>query len=264
MSHASEPVFSRETINGRHSRRVRSCRHGVGRDVAAAPVRVLVNGRPSELLLRLGHWISPSVDRKRRLVGLRPAASSVFRSLTFEKLLSLVSSQPAAELVDLGPVIGSNITFLGERFGCKIHVADLYADLDRHAEQGLLARFPDFLRKRFAPPDESIDAVLCWDVFDYLDQAAKNVLARELMRMLRPRGALLAFFGTSGPRDMRYTKYVIEDDRHLRCYVYAGACSRRQVLANRDIMKLFTRLRLFDSVVLKSGVREVLLRKPRN
>jgi hypothetical protein len=34
------------------------------------------------------------------------------------------------------------------------------------------------------------------------------------------------------------------------------------VLQNRDIQRLFTGLDLFDSLLLKSGVREVLFRKP--
>jgi len=36
-----------------------------------------------------------------------------------------------------------------------------------------------------------LNAVLCWDVFDSLVPAAASVLAGELMRVLRPGGALL-------------------------------------------------------------------------
>ncbi len=165
-------------------------------------------------------------------------------------------------MVDLGPVVGANITFLGERIGCKIHVEDLYADLDRHAQQDALDQLAKFLGSRFPLLDESIDAVLCWDVFDYLDPAAADVLAGESMRMLRPGGLLLAFFGGDGPRDPRYTKYFIEDEGHLRHKFYAAACTRRRVLQNRDIITLFAGLAVLDSVLLKSGVREVLFRKP--
>jgi hypothetical protein len=179
-----------------------------------------------------------------------------------QKFLSVVCSRPAAELVDLGPVVGANIAFLGERVGCKIYVEDLYADLDRHAQQDALDRFPGFLRTRFPLPAESIDAVLCWDVFDYLDQPAASVLAGELMRLLRPAGALLAIFGTSGPRDPRYTKYIIEDEEHLRYRAYGTASSPPRPLQNREIVRLFDRLEVSDSVLLKSGVREMLFRKP--
>jgi hypothetical protein len=176
--------------------------------------------------------------------------------------LSVVSSRPAAELVDLGPAIGANVAFLGERIGCKIHVEDLYAELDRHAQAGTLERFTELLGERFAGFDERIDAVLCWDVFDYLAPAAAGALAGRLVRALRPGGALLAFFGAGALGERGYTRYVIEDETHFRCRASYAGCGRQQVLQNRDIQRLFTGLDLFDSLLLKSGVREVLFKKP--
>jgi SAM-dependent methyltransferase len=182
-------------------------------------------------------------------------------STTLAKFLSLVFARQAAELVDLGPVIGANVAFLGERIGCKIHVEDLYADLDEHAREGALDRFGEFLERRFPLPDATVDAVLCWDVFDYLAPPAATILAGEVTRMLRPGGALLVFFGGAGSDDGRYTKYVIQDETRLRCRSYPAACSRRRVLQNRDIEQLFEGLELFGSVLLKSGTREVLFQK---
>lgn len=193
--------------------------------------------------------------------GPDPAPTTRFQSRGLERFLALVCARPAAEFVDLGPVIGANIAFLGERVGCKVHVEDLYADLDQHAREGTLDRLPAVLRQRFPLPDGSVDAVLAWDVFDYLDAPAATVLADELTRLLRAGGVLLAFFGAPGPRDT-YTRYVIEDAQHLSARFYAGACPRRPGLQNRDIARLFERLRVVDSVLLKSGAREFLFRKP--
>jgi hypothetical protein len=168
-----------------------------------------------------------------------------------------------AEVLDLGPAIGSNITFMGERIGCRIHVKDLYADLERHAREDALDRFPEFLETSFRDYDaESIDAVLCWDIFDYLAPPAATVLTETLIESLRPGGAVLALFGGGGVTERSYTRYVIEDERHLRYRVTPAACGRQRLLQNRDILALFPGLTLFDSVLLKSGVREVLFRKP--
>ena len=169
-----------------------------------------------------------------------------------------------AEVLDLGPAIGANIAFLGERIGgCKIHVRDLYADLDRHAREDALAQFPDFLESSLSGHGaHSIDAVLCWDIFDYLAPPAADVLAARLMRALRPGGALLALFGGGSTTEPSYTRYVIEDDGHLRYRAAPAACCRQRLLQNRDILALFAGLDLFDSVLLKSGIREVVFRKP--
>jgi hypothetical protein len=168
-----------------------------------------------------------------------------------------------AEVLDLGPAIGANIAFLGERIDCKIHVKDLYADLEWHAREAALDRFPEFLETSFREYGAaSIDAVLCWDIVDYLAPSAADALAAALMRALRPGGALLALFGGGPTTEPSYTRYVIEDEGRLRYRVTPAACGRQRLLNNRDILALFGGLELFDSVLLKSGVREVVFRKP--
>ena len=158
-------------------------------------------------------------------------------------------------MLDLGPAIGANIAFLGQRTGCKIHVKDLYADLGEQFAESLDARFADY-------DAESIDAILCWDIFDYLAPGTGDALARRLIPLLRPGGALLAFFGGSIAGEKTYTRYVIEDEGHLRYRAAAAPSSRQRILNNRDILALFPGLTVSDSVLLKSGLREMLFRKP--
>jgi SAM-dependent methyltransferase len=189
------------------------------------------------------------------------SAETVYASRTLASFLSLLFARPVAEVVDLGPVIGSNVAFLGERVGCKIHVQDLYADIDRHVQRDALAQLPEFLRRRFPLADASIDAVLGWDLFDYLAPPAASALAAELVRILRPGGVLLGLFGSLASDGSPCVKYVIEDEAHLRSRVGPSPGGRRWVLQNRDINVMFAGLDLCDSVLLKSGVREILFRK---
>jgi len=189
------------------------------------------------------------------------AAETVYASKVLASFLSLLFARPAAEVVDLGPVTGSNVTFLGERVGCKIHVEDLCADIDHHIKQDKFDQLPKFLSGRLSMTDASIDAVLSWNIFDYLAPLAASALAQEIVRILRPGGVLLAFFGASASDDPRYIKYFIEDEAPLRHRFYPSACGRRWVLQNRDISIMFAGLEVRDSVLLKSGVREILFRK---
>jgi hypothetical protein len=223
------------------------------------------NGGLSGLVSRLSRQIPRSDDEPGR-VAVEPRAvaaesAETYASKTLARFLSLLFARPAAEVVDLGPVIGSNITFLGERVGCKIHVEDLYADIDRHVQHDKLDQLPEFLGGRFSEAASSVDAVLGWDIFDYLAPMAATALAGELMRMLRPGGVFLGFFGARASDDPRYTKYLIEDETHLRYRFYPSACTRRWVLQNRDINIMFAGLEICETVLLKSGVREILFRK---
>jgi len=189
------------------------------------------------------------------------SAETAYVCKTLARFLDLLFACPAAVVVDLGPVIGQNITYLGERVGCKIHVEDLYADIDRHVQQDRLDQLPEFLNGRFTLPTGSVDAVLGWDVFDYLAPMAATSLAGQLIRILRPGGVFLGFFGARASDDPRYTKHIIEDETHLRCRYYPSACTRRWVLQNRDINIMFAGLEICETVLLKSGVREILFRK---
>ncbi len=164
-------------------------------------------------------------------------------------------------LLDLGPVVGSNVSFFGEQLGCKILVEDIYADLDRHVRGDKLDQLADFLTHRFTQGDASVDGILCWDLIDYLDRPASQQLATQLTRLLRPDGALLAFFGTAQPRDTRYTKYIVIDEVNLRHRLYPAARGRQGILLNRDILRLFSGLRVSDSFLLQNNLREILFRK---
>ena len=206
---------------------------------------------------------------KRSRQANAPANASVARgeaqampSKAFPKMLAAIAGQPdPAVLLDLGPVIGSNVEFFGERLGCKLFIEDLFAEFDRHSRAGTLDELPKSFDTRFRHADGSIDGVLCWDVFDFLPKAAAQSLARQIIRMLRPGGAVMAFFSTAAAGNSPFTKYEIVDDNLLRHRQHAGAGGSKHVLANRDIIKMFDGLIVSDSFLLKNNTREILLRR---
>jgi hypothetical protein len=196
-----------------------------------------------------------------------PAATSasaepIFATKALRKFLTTLTSRESPVLLDLGPVVGGNVSFFGEQLGCKIFVEDIFADLDRHVRDAKLDALPELLKKRFPQADGSVDGILCWDIIDYMDRAAAQALAAQLTRVLRPEGALLGFFGTAQPRDTRYTKYLIVDEVNLKHRPYPAARGRQAILLNRDIIRLFSGLRVSDSFLLQNNLREILFRKP--
>ncbi len=99
-------------------------------------------------------------------------------------------------------------------------------------------------------------------MLDYLDRPAAQALASALSALLRPDGSLLGFFSTAEQREPVYTKYVVVDDATLRYRTYPAPRPRQRNLLNGDIIKLFKDLRVTDSFLMKSKVREMLFRKP--
>lgn len=188
-------------------------------------------------------------------------ADDTFSTKALRKFLASLTAREAPVLVDLGPVVGSNVSFFGEQLGCKIFVEDLFADVDRHISARTLDALPAFLEGRLHQADGSVDGILCWDLLDYLDRASAQKLAAALTRMLRPQGTLLGFFGTAPPRDATSTKYVIVDDMTLR-HRFCATEGRQTALVNRDILRLFPGLHVSDSFLLQNNLREILFRKP--
>ena len=190
------------------------------------------------------------------------ADDPVFATKALRKFLKCLASRPSPVLLDLGSVVGSNVSFFGAELGCKIFVEDVFADLDRHVRSGSIDLLPAFLTSRLSQASGTIDGVLCWDIIDYLDRRAAEALAAELTRVLRPEGALLGFFGTTPARDARHTKYIVVDDVNLKYRSHPVARGRQAVLVNRDIIRLFPALQVSDSFLLKNTLREILFRKP--
>ncbi|MGH9253365.1 MAG: methyltransferase domain-containing protein [Vicinamibacterales bacterium] len=201
----------------------------------------------------------------RRHKDERGADGPVQLTKVLDRFLAGLSGRSEPVLLDLGPVVGSNVTFFREQVGCKIHLVDLPTDIDRHVIEGKLDALPAFFDSRFPYEPETIDGILCWDIFDFLDRLPAERLAQQLKRVLRPGGVLLAFFSTADPRSAprpMYTKHVVVDRTHLQYRPYAGARAKQRPLLNRDVQRLLDPLRIIESILLKNNLREVLFRKP--
>lgn len=201
----------------------------------------------------------PSDEPSLGLGGLE--ADQVLPTKVLKRFLTGLAARPAPTLLDLGTVVGSNVSFFGERLGCKIHVEDIYAAIER------VARSPRgegaaSVETALAYESGSIDGILCWDVFDFLDRPTAVRLAGELVRVLAPGGLLVAFFSTDEHPEAPYTRYVIVDELNLRHKPYDAASPRQPVIANRDIARMFDGLSITESFLLLTKTREMLFRKP--
>lgn len=190
------------------------------------------------------------------------AAEAAYPTKALQKFLATLQSADNPLILDLGPVVGSNVTFFGEHLGCRIRVEDVAADIDRHVKDGTLEQLPAFFAGRFTQAPGSVDGILCWDVLDYLDRPAAQALATALCRLLKADGCLLGLFSTAETREQVYTKYVVVDESTLRYRTYPALRARQRSLLNGDIIKLFKDLRVTDSFLMKSKLREMLFRKP--
>jgi hypothetical protein len=198
--------------------------------------------------------------RQRR--DVESEVGNVLPTKVLGRFLDAIARRPSPVLIDLGAVVGSNVTFLGDRLGCRLTVEDLFSDLDRFTRGDRLEALPAHFASRLAHADQSVDGVLCWNLFDYLGKPAAAALGAELVRILAPGGALMALFSTvKTDGQPGFTRFVIRDDETLEHRPYAGSCGRQQLLTNRDVALLFPGLKVTESFLLLSHTREVLFRR---
>lgn len=180
------------------------------------------------------------------------------------RFVSALSGREHPALLDLGPVVGANVTFFGEQLGCKIFVEDLSKDFDSHVRADRVHDLPEFFGTRFPQEAATFDGIICWDVFDYLDRQAGQALAQQLVRLLRPEGVLFGFFNHSEVLSSTpiYTRHAVLDQRTLEYRPYGGARGKQRPFPNREIQRMFAPLTITDQFLQKTNVREIVLRKP--
>jgi hypothetical protein len=219
------------------------------------------SGRP--LTDRLFGWARGGAEKEAAASPDAPtSAERTVPTKAFGRFLYALSLREAPIVLDLGPIVGGNVNFLGERLGCKYLVEDLYQNIESHVTSKKPPDLAAFFETRFPQADASIDGVLCWDVLDYLDKATAQVVARQMTRILKPGGAVFGFFANAPSTEKEYTRYLIVDDKTLKHRTAPGSRARQQVYANRDITRLFEGLTVSDSFLLLTKTREMVFRKP--
>jgi hypothetical protein len=182
-------------------------------------------------------------------------------SVVLPRFLGAVSQRASPVLLDLGPAIGTNVTFLGERLGCKLLIGDLHHEITAASSASpdeLRASLLGRLQRAVTAP---LDGVLCWDLFDYLDRPTAQAIAQFLVGKLAVGGAIHGLFSTI-PGDVDcVTRYVIQSPSSITCRVEPIAPRKRAVLSTPQLAAMFSGTKVTESVLLKNQRREILLRK---
>lgn len=117
-----------------------------------------------------------------------PAEPEVHASPGLSELLGGLHPERHHQVLDLGPAVGVNITFFSQRYLCSVEVADLYRSLPAAAGDEPAAALEGVL----PAGGEAVDAVLAWDLFNYLEREQIAALARRLAARCRPGAQLFA------------------------------------------------------------------------
>jgi cyclopropane fatty-acyl-phospholipid synthase-like methyltransferase len=116
-----------------------------------------------------------------------------------------------------------------------------------------------FLADNLQYPRSSFDAVLLWDLLDYLEPALVKQIVAQMTELLRPGGVVFAMFHSKKPEG--FQRYRVADSNTLQVISAAVICPAQKVYQNREIQDLFGRFRTMKSFVGRDQLRETLFIK---
>jgi hypothetical protein len=178
-------------------------------------------------------------------------------------------------LLDLGPAWQTTLSFFIER-GFRVSSEDFLrgwkaflteeekrlredADARETLDMTPSGRATRFLAESLQYPHASFDAVLLWDLPDYLEPMLVKQMVARLTELLRPGGVVLAMFHSKKPEG--FQRYRVADSNTLQVISSAVICPAQKVYQNREIQDLFGRFRTMKSFVGRDQLRETLFIK---
>jgi hypothetical protein len=163
-------------------------------------------------------------------------------------------------VLDLGPPLANNIKFLSG-LGCRVRIADLHRSLSAESLESRQPEVMGALFERLLPltPDERFDALLAWDVLDYLRPDQVSFLMARLSPACRPGALALVMLSTRRQIPARPARYRIVDRETLSCdgpLPPARPCPQYTQL---DLARMMPGFSVKRSYLLRSGTQEYLL-----
>jgi hypothetical protein len=178
-------------------------------------------------------------------------------------------------LLDLGPAWQTTLSFFIERGfrvssedilrGWKAFLTEEEARLrnDESIRDSLdmtpNGRATRFLEENMKYAGSSFDAVLLWDLLDYLEPTLVKQMVAKLTELLRPGGVVFAMFHSKKPEG--FQRYRVADSNTLQVISTAVICPAQKIYQNREIQDLFGRYRTVKSFVGRDQLRETLFIK---
>ncbi len=194
------------------------------------------------------------------------------RSSGLNEFTRSIAGREGLCILDLGATSPANISRLTS-LGHKVYTEDvLLSSYDRSlviaGEDGKTTTIdvPRFLSENLAHRGQIFDAVLAWDVPDYLPEPLVKPVVERLCSTMKRGGVLLAFFHTrdAGP-DAPHYRYHIAGNDTLELQPTGGAQNGaplfrlQRVFNNRHIENLFREFASLKFFLARDNVREVLV-----
>lgn len=181
-------------------------------------------------------------------------------SQSLKALLDSLRPESRHAVLDLGPPLAENVKLLSG-LGCRVRIADLHRSLSAESLESRQPEAMDALFERLLPlaPEEGFDALLAWDVLDYLRPDQVSSLMARLTPACRPGALALVMVSTRRQIPARPARYRILDRETLDCDSPPQPMRACPLYTQLDLAHMMPGFSVRRSFLLRSGIQEYLL-----
>jgi 2-polyprenyl-3-methyl-5-hydroxy-6-metoxy-1,4-benzoquinol methylase len=197
--------------------------------------------------------------------GARTFTTTTRPSRGIEEFFNCIRDQSGLTILDLGSASQQNVSFI-TNLGHRLYAEDFLQLLnesfgsDDLAAQSNSGSIDYFLHQALDYPEGHFDGVLIWDLLEYLAPALLAAVVERLMKIVRPKGYMLAFFHSDDKLEsVPFYTFRIQDMNSLQV---AQTSTRKpaQLFNNRSLEKLFGRAESVKFFLTRDRLREVIVK----
>lgn len=197
---------------------------------------------------------------------LSSPAHASFPTKILKDFIDNVVKKDNPVVLDIGPVVGSNIEYF-LNFGIKIYMEDFLAAYNKpkytvFVDDKLTLDEKKFFSENFSYGNDYFDGLICWDILNYLETKFARTFVEKISPKMKPNSFVLGFFRTLkgiGPAPLH--KYRVLDESNLEYIPLELKMETRKIYQSREINQLFPGYQSQKFYLLKHNILEVLLKK---
>lgn len=187
------------------------------------------------------------------------------RSTGFHEFTRAIARPDGQTILDLGPTSPMNLQFIID-LGHRAYNEDVVAASTNQAlvipgeQDGTTTIDVDaFMASNLTHDRDTFDAVLLWDICDYLPEPLVKPVVERIHYITKPKGLLLGFFHTKDAgANSPYVRYHMASPDTLELQ-QGPSYKLQRTFANRHIENLFHDFTSLKFFLGKENIREVLI-----
>lgn len=181
----------------------------------------------------------------------------------FASLMDVMTNEDKWVILDLGPARAANLEVLS-RFRCRLLIEDVHelaASLGREPAEDKAILVNWF--EQWSPSVKlgTVDVVIAWDIFNYLNTELCKTFVDLLMPFLKPSAYIYLLVYSQKEMSAQPIPFKIISDDRLEYQPLTKTTRPSPRFNQTDLQRYFSQFAVIKSVLLRNGMQEYLFRR---